>query len=133
MADLRLFTVEEAEALLPRVRGELLAMQALKRQIDELRGDLSHAVETAAGNGHVAREREAGAKHERAERLVEQLNSRLEQLTALGCELKGLEEGLIDFPGEREGRVVYLCWKLGEERIAFWHELDTGFTGRQPL
>ncbi|MGH7488523.1 MAG: DUF2203 domain-containing protein [bacterium] len=51
----------------------------------------------------------------------------------MGCELKGVDEGLIDFPSEREGQTVYLCWKLGEERIEWWHELDTGFAGRQRL
>jgi hypothetical protein len=51
----------------------------------------------------------------------------------MGCELKGIEEGLIDFPSPREGRTVYLCWKLGEDSIGSWHELDTGFAGRQPL
>jgi hypothetical protein len=51
----------------------------------------------------------------------------------MGCELKGIEEGLIDFRTEMEGREVYLCWRLGEDMIAWWHELDTGFGGRQPL
>ena len=46
--------------------------------------------------------------------------------------LKDIEEGLVDFPSEREGRTVYLCWKLGEDVIGYWHELDTGFPGRQP-
>jgi hypothetical protein len=48
-------------------------------------------------------------------------------------ELKDVEQGLLDFPHEREGRVVYLCWRLGEEGIGWWHDLDVGFAGRQPL
>ena len=68
-----------------------------------------------------------------AQALVKRLNELLAEINGLGCELKGLDEGLIDFPTERDGRTVYLCWRLGEERIAYWHELDTGFAGRQPL
>lgn len=128
-----LFTLERAEALLPQVRDEILAMQALKREVDGVRGGLAQVVEKATGNGHVHSEDAVAAQRRRAERLVEQLNERLARLNAWGVELKGLDEGLIDFPSEREGRVVYLCWRLGEERIAWWHELDAGFGGRQPL
>jgi hypothetical protein len=54
-------------------------------------------------------------------------------LRQIGCELKGVEQGLIDFPALREGRVVYLCWQYDEPEVAFWHEVDAGFAGRQPL
>lgn len=130
---MRLFTLDEAEALLPRAREELLAMQACKAQVDALRGDLGHAVGASTGNGHVRDEATLAAKRRRAESLVEELNERLARLNEWGVELKGLDEGLLDFPSERDGRAVYLCWKLGEERIAYWHDVDAGFTGRQPL
>jgi hypothetical protein len=51
----------------------------------------------------------------------------------MGVELKDIEEGLVDFRSMRDGRIVYLCWRQGEDTIAFWHELDAGFAGRQPL
>jgi len=51
----------------------------------------------------------------------------------MGIELKDPELGLVDFRSIREGREVYLCWQLGEEHLSFWHEIDTGFAGRQPL
>lgn len=127
------FTLDQAEALLPQVREELLAMQALKRSIDDMRADLAQAAERSSGNGHVRSEDPLASKRRRAEELVEQLNARLARINAWGVELKGLDEGLIDFPSERAGRVVCLCWKLGEERIAWWHEIDAGFAGRQPL
>ena len=57
----------------------------------------------------------------------------LDQLAEWGIELKDLSTGLVDFPAMREGRVVYLCWRLGELQIAFWHDIETGFAGRQPL
>lgn len=57
----------------------------------------------------------------------------VDELSEIGCELKDYQTGLIDFVGRHEGRDVYLCWKLGEERITHWHELDSGFAGRQSV
>jgi len=130
---LKLFTIEEAEALLPQARDEVRAMQACKREIDVLRDVLVDVADRATGNGHVQEEVAVAEKRRRAEALVEQLNERLARLNEWGIEMKGLDEGLLDFPSDRDGRVVYLCWRLGEERIAFWHEIDAGFAGRQPL
>ncbi|HLB23734.1 MAG TPA: DUF2203 domain-containing protein [Dehalococcoidia bacterium] len=130
---MRLFTLAEAEAMLPQVRDELLAMQSCKREVDSLRADLELALNKSGGNGHVRDENTLADKRRRAEALVEEINQRLRRLNDWGIELKGLDEGLIDFPGDRDGRVVYLCWRLGEDRIAWWHEIDAGFAGRQPL
>lgn len=55
------------------------------------------------------------------------------ELTSLGVEVKSMETGLLDFPGEREGRIVYYCWQRGETSVSHWHELDAGFAGRQSL
>jgi hypothetical protein len=128
-----LFSVEQAEALLPQLEEILLEMQRCKREIDGVRGDLGQAAQSATGNGHVKDEGTLGEKRRRAEAFVEQLNAGLQQINALGVELKDIDQGLLDFPHERDGRVVNLCWKLGEARIAWWHELDSGFAGRQPL
>jgi hypothetical protein len=130
---MKLFTLAEAEALLPLIREELLAMQGCKREVDELRVHLERAVDRSSGNGHVRDEKTLAERRRRAEALVEEINQRLARLNEWGVELKGLDEGLIDFPSEREGRTVYLCWQLGEERIEWWHELDTGFAGRHRL
>jgi hypothetical protein len=128
-----LFTRDEAEALLPQLRDEVLEMQRCKRAVDALRPGLARAAESASGNGHVKNEDELGAKRRQAEALVDEINTRLARINAMGVELKDVEQGLLDFPSEREGRTVYLCWKMGEERIEWWHELDTGFAGREPL
>lgn len=108
-------------------------MQACKREIDDLREALVDVSHKATGNGHVKNEDTVADKKRRAETLVEQLNERLARLNAWGVELKGLDEGLLDFPSDRDGRVVYLCWRLGEDHIAWWHEIDVGFADRQPL
>ena len=64
---------------------------------------------------------------------MNQLEDFVDELSEIGCELKDYQTGLIDFVGRHEGRDVYLCWKLGEERITHWHELDSGFAGRQSI
>jgi hypothetical protein len=129
----RLFTLAEAEAMLPRVREQLLAMRDCKRRIDALRSDLQHVAHSATGNGHVKDEDGVGAKRRQAESLVDEINERLALINGWGVELKGIDEGLVDFPSERDRRVVYLCWRLGEDGIAWWHEVDAGFAARQPL
>ena len=74
---------------------------------------------------------------ERLQREVQELAAEIDgyiaELTDLGVEFKDYERGLVDFPGERDGRPVYLCWQLGEPEVRFWHELDAGFLGRQPI
>lgn len=64
---------------------------------------------------------------------LEQLQSYVDELDTVGVELKDYEAGLIDFPGRHQGRDVCLCWKLGEENIGYWHEIHTGYAGRQPI
>ncbi|MBO0778384.1 MAG: DUF2203 domain-containing protein, partial [Ktedonobacteraceae bacterium] len=64
---------------------------------------------------------------------LQQLQAATEELQALGCELKDPGTGLVDFLSLRDGQEVYLCWRLGEERILYWHPLHTGIAGRQPL
>ena len=128
-----LFSIEEAEALLPQLQEILAEMQRCKAAIDDVRGDLGQATQSATGNGHVRDEASLAEKRRRAESFVEQLNEGLAKINAMGVELKDIDQGLLDFPHEREGRVVNLCWKLGEARIEWWHEIDSGFAGRQPL
>jgi len=65
--------------------------------------------------------------------LTRGINEMVEEVGRLGVEFKGYEEGLADFPTRRGGEIVYLCWKLGEEHIGYWHPLDTGFAGRRPI
>jgi hypothetical protein len=128
----RTFTLDEANALLPRLRELLPRMQEEKRHVDRLREELAELARTASGNGHLL-EAELTAKRKEAQTHVDRLNELTGEVYGLGCELKGIDEGLVDFRAEREGRLVYLCWRLGEDEIAYWHELDTGFAGRQPL
>ena len=65
--------------------------------------------------------------------LLKSFHKQIQMIADLGCHLKGIEPGLVDFPTVRDEETVYLCWREGEEAIGFWHTLDGGFTGRQPL
>jgi hypothetical protein len=122
----RLFTVEEANALLPRLK-ELLEdlaghRDALREKAPHMEPILRSSV--ANGGGRVGSEYGVEAYN---------LYLAVERIRELGVVLKDLDMGLLDFPHEREGRVVFLCWHPPEERVAFWHEIEAGYAGRQPL
>lgn len=122
----KLFTVEEADALLPKLR-ELLQDVALHR--DELRRRAPHLepiLRAAAANGGGKTGAEYGVE-------AYELHKDIERIRELGVFLKDLDTGLIDFPHELEGRIVFLCWHPPEEKVKFWHEINAGYQGRQPL
>jgi hypothetical protein len=122
----KLFTVEEANALLPTLQ-ELLDDLALHR--DALREKAPHLepilrAAGANGGGRVGSEYGVEAYN---------LYLAIERIRELGVFLKDLDMGLLDFPHERDGRVVFLCWHPPEERVRHWHEIEAGYAGRQPL
>ena len=126
------FTREEAEALLPAVTLILRRIQDEREKMHAIEEELEVLQVQSMGNGHHL--------HGRIQRLqstvveaVQALRTAIEELQEAGCELKDPDTGLIDFLSLRDGREVYLCWRLGEDRIRFWHDLDAGFVGRQPL
>ena len=131
----RLFTLDEAIALLPTLRPILERIIDLRIRLQRAERDAVSQHWKARTNGHVNFDGGAGSGREHAQRVAERdaLNAELVRLHELGVELKDPAIGLIDFRALREGRVVYLCWRLGEPTIAYWHDLDTGFAGRQPL
>ena len=127
----RLFTLDEALTLLPTVRQLLTEIQAAKRDLDQRSAELDRLLGLTGGNGHLAAD--VASTRQGVHTAGARLESLITELDGLGVELKGIEEGLVDFPSEREGRTVLLCYRLGEDTIAWWHDLDTGFPGRQPL
>ena len=127
----RLFTLDEALEILPVVRELLRQIQAAKDGLDKSSAVLEALLAMTSANGNLQADTDK-ARHA-AELAAMELQDRIDELDGLGVDLKGIEDGLVDFPCEREGRVIYLCWRLGEETISWWHELDTGFAGRQRL
>jgi len=128
----RRFSSEEADALLPEIAPRLLQLRDLKRQNDETRSAVNDLQSTLKANGH-SLDIEMSRLSRALQSSSAEINALIERVTRLGVEVKDLEMGLIDFRGERDGREIYLCWKLGEEHVAFWHELNTGYSSRQPL
>jgi hypothetical protein len=128
----RYFTREEAEALLPQISVVLRDIQREREALRDSEEELGVLEMRARGNGHDLHERIAKLQQE-VRKHVQTLRSLALELDRFGCELKDPDTGLIDFLCLREGHEVYLCWLLGEERINYWHEIEAGFAGRQPL
>lgn len=125
---MKLFTVEEANSLLPNVRPIVKKIQRAHRKLVAHQTAARHAAEGAElGGGGIPN----GLQY--AQLLVD-LSIKAGHLETLGIQLKDYSNGLIDFPSLREGRVVLLCWKADEgDNIEWWHDVEAGFAGRQPL
>jgi hypothetical protein len=125
---MKLFTVQEANALLPSVRIIVGKIQRAHRKLAPFRDDARKAAEGAEqGGGGMANGVAYAA-------VLTELTTQVAELEALGVQLKDFERGLIDFPSLRDGRVVLLCWQLGEgDELEWWHDVDAGFAGRTPL
>jgi hypothetical protein len=129
----RLFTRAEAESLLPTLRPILEELQALRQQALQHDAELQQLHWKARGNGHDGLDDALTALQRRREEVVAGIGERVDRIRALGVQVKDLDAGLVDFPSRRRERVVLLCWKLGEPGIGWWHDLETGFAGRQAL
>jgi hypothetical protein len=125
---MKLFTLEEANSLLPSVRLIVESIQRSHRRLTSFQTAAAHAAAGAeSGGGGMVQ----GSKY--AELLVD-LSLGAGQLESLGVQLKDYSQGLIDFPSMRDGRVVLLCWKADEgDELEWWHDVEAGFGGRQPL
>lgn len=126
------FTREEAESLLTDISVVLRKIQQERAALRETQEALDTLRQQAAGNGHNLLDRMMALQREVA-RQAHILRSLIEEVMSFGCELKDPDTGLIDFLSLHDGREIYLCWRLGEDRINYWHYLHTGFAGRQPL
>lgn len=122
----RYFTLQEARDALTAIRPLMDEIQAIRQKILARRPEVWPVVERAAGNGG----------SQAASKIVEEfgrLDALVHQIQDTGALFKDINLGLLDFPALREGHEVYLCWKYGEEDIAFWHEIEAGYAGRQTI
>lgn len=129
----KLFTVEQANAVLPLVRAITSDLVELSREVVERRERLSLLTGRRQSGSQDLYSEELAQIEEELEKDKEQLQAYVEELRALGVEPKNGPEGLVDFPCQMDGRIVFLCWKFGEAEVTHWHELDAGFAGRQSL
>jgi hypothetical protein len=119
----RLFTLEEANAALPDLRRTLQAMREAREVVIRSAERVKDVVARNGGGSEPAEYSDA----------LELLKRETERLSEDGIIVRDVEQGLVDFPSERQGARMFLCWQLSEPDVAFWHPVDTGFSGRRPL
>ena len=120
------FTLQEANETLDRIRPLMDEVQIIRQKILANQPEAWPAIERSAGNG-------GNRALSNMVQDFEKLDILVHRIQETGAILKDINMGLLDFPALREGREVYLCWQYGEAEIAFWHEVEAGYAGRQPI
>ncbi|QEH33789.1 hypothetical protein OJF2_23180 [Aquisphaera giovannonii] len=131
--DRKYFSVEEANRTLPLVKAIVQDIVHQSRLVESLQQRLERVLRERRRPSEDMYSEELEQTQLELETQEEKLRSYVEELKSLGIELKSDEIGLCDFRTLMNGREVYLCWRLGEPEVSFWHELDAGFAGRQSL
>lgn len=126
----RHFTVEQANRMLPLVERIVRDIVVTHRDWEASVREFELATVESRADRPSPR---AEALQRETQRLAAEIQGFMGELEALEVEFKGFDLGLVDFPSERDGRPIYLCWKLGEQSVGWWHEVADGFAGRQPL
>jgi hypothetical protein len=139
----RFYLLDDANAMLEELEPILLALQEQRLQLIELRDQVLEAEgaigDDAGGSGPASDPESAESTEElrltrlRMQGLIDQMQAGVARLDAAGVVLRDIESGLVDFPALVNGRQVWLCWRLGEDEVGWWHELSTGVAGRQPI
>jgi hypothetical protein len=127
------FTPDEANATLPLVRAITADVVHLSRDLVERRHRLGLLNRDAASGSVDPYAEEIAQMREEYEKDTRRLQEFIQELSDLGVTLQSAPDGLVDFPSEVDGRLIYLCWKFNEPEVAHWHEVDAGYAGRQPL
>jgi hypothetical protein len=130
----RRFTLDEAESILPEIDKGIREAISLKSEFEEAESALQSINQRVIMLGGVLVDRSAVYQNKlRRDNSAERLKVVVQKIQDLGCVIKDLDVGLVDFPTLFRGKEVYLCWKLGETAITFWHGTDEGFAGRKAI
>jgi hypothetical protein len=134
MAKPKLFTLEQAQTLLPVLKSLLKRAMDSKKTIEQVDQDLLDVKHRILLSGGLSVD-VAGMARRRAERdkAIQAIKDAVAEINAIGVQVKDLDMGLLDFPCKVDDEIVLLCWKYGEEKIEFWHGLEEGFAGRKPI
>lgn len=122
----RMFSAEEANGMLGELRPLVDEMLTIRTRVVELQPDLEPVLSKVVENGH-------NINSPTLLDAFDRLKDILARISALGVLVKDVNTGLLDFPSIRDGRIVFLCWRHDEPQVAYWHDLDSGFAGRQPI
>ncbi len=120
------FTLTEASVALEIIKPMMDEIQKIRVEILEQHPETWDAIQRSAGNG-------GNPTLSKLVKTFDRLDDLLHRILATGAQVKDINSGLLDFLALRNGQPVYLCWKYGEEKIEYWHELDAGFAGRRPI
>jgi hypothetical protein len=131
VADIKVFTVERANSALALVRRIVQDIVAEHPRWKDLVA--RYELAAAGARPEWGESPEQLALRGEIDAVALRINGYVDELAQVGCLLKGFEDGLVDFYGLQEGRLVFLCWRLGEDGVTHWHELDAGVAGRQPI
>lgn len=133
MQEQRYFSLEQANGMLPWLRVQLEQIRALSQELARLRQAVEDLTLASRANGHGVLDRRLAEARQAESSAEGRLSALAQEVAERGVVLRDVQRGLVDFPTLRDGRVIFYCWLLGEDGIRFWHEVDAGFTGRQPL
>jgi len=122
----RYFTLQQANEALSTIRPWLDEVQTIRQKIMAHQPEIWSVMEKTAGNG-------GNPKLSRMVKTFDRLDALIHSIQDIGAIIKDVNTGLLDFPALKDGHEVYLCWKYGEDDIAFWHEIEAGFAGRQSI
>jgi hypothetical protein len=125
----RSYTIDEANALIPEVRAVLLQLAVQQRRLDASHAEMHRQLDANGGPEGAAA---AGRQEAETADIREGMRTLLQHLSDMAVEVRDLEMGLVDFPGERDGEPVWLCWRLSDARVGFWHPTDEGYATRRP-
>ena len=130
----KIFSLTEAERLRVQLEPVLIEAMESRRKMEDVEEQLRDIAERISRSGGMLIHYEKVAKIRLAfNHLQQTVQSALDRIQETGCVVKDLNVGLLDFPARIDGDEVYLCWKLGEDRIRFYHRQDEGFAGRKPI
>ena len=129
----RLYTLEEANDLVPWLEERFAAMQPLRGQLVDEQENLLSLLRRRRSNGHSSSEEEIAASENEVSVLTRRLQDAVKEITDRGILVRDIGRGLVDFPSNRGGEIVHLCWQRGEPSIDWWHPTNTGFAGRRRL
>jgi len=130
----RLFTLEQANYLIPWLERTFQRLMSSRERLEDTRARLTEVQrELQRRNGTFTRYTELNSMQAELDSMDKELNDIVDEIIAEGIIIRDIPRGLVDFPHLRDGREVYLCWISGEERIEYWHETNRGFDHRQPL
>lgn len=130
--EVKVFTLEEANELLPILTELIHDLRKKRDQAAEIEIQID-ALELVSEGGENTSARELERLMEKHQQAVSEFYDLVDEIQLNGCLLKDVDLGLIDFYGVVKGRIVCLCWRIGEKRVGFWHDVKEGYAGREPL